>query len=277
MPSSSPTGPAPPPDPTQEPESQRGRDQKDSVQRVFGAVAGNYAQASIVHRQGPDLDALEARLAARPAARALDVGCGAGHTTHALARHATQVIAVDLTEEMLEQTRAGAAEQGLANVEARRGDAEALPFEDASFDVVACRLCAHHFGDPERALREARRVLAPGGRFFLIDIVAPESPALDSFLQAFELVRDPSHVRDHSVAQWTAMLQRAGFELAALDRWPMPQHFEAWVNRIGANDTARAALIEMFAVAPDEVRAHFRVQGRPVEGFSIENALFESR
>jgi hypothetical protein len=72
------------------------------------------------------------------------------------------------------------------------------------------------------------------------------------------------------------MLQRAGFELAALDRWPMPQRFEDWVTRIGATATARAALVEMFAAAPDEVRAHFEVRGRPVERFSIENALFEA-
>jgi len=177
---------------------------------------------------------------------------------------------------MLAQTRRGAAELGLEGVETRRGDAEALPFEDASFDVVTCRLCAHHFGDPERALREVRRVLAPGGRFFLIDIVSPEAPALDSFLQAFELVRDPSHVRDHTVSQWTSMLQRAGLDLVAFERWEMPQEFDDWARRIGATETARAALVEMFAAAPQEVRAHFDVQGMPVERFRMENALFEA-
>ena len=252
-------------------------DQKASVQRRFGAVAENYAGASFVHRQGPDLETLVARVAGAGHARALDVGCGAGHTAHALARHVPHVVAVDLTEAMLEQTRRGAADHGLANVETRRADAEALPFEDASFDLVACRLCAHHFFDPEQSLREVRRVLAPGGRFFLIDIVSPETPVLDSFLQAFEVVRDPSHVRDHSVSQWRAMLERAGFDEVTVDAWPMPQDFETWVERIGASPTARAALVEMFAAAPAEARAHFAVEGDPVARFQLDNALFEAR
>ena len=149
-------------------------DQKHSVQRQFGAVAANYGRASFVHRQGPDLEALLSSLAGSGAQRALDVGCGAGHTAHALAGLIPEVVALDLTEAMLEQTRQGAAELGLDHIETRRGDAETLPFEDASFDVVACRLCAHHFGDPAKAVREAFRVLAPGGRYLLIDIVAPD-------------------------------------------------------------------------------------------------------
>ncbi len=259
------------------PDEPRPADLKDSVQRQFGAAAENYAQASFVHRQGPDLEALVERVAGARAANALDVGCGAGHTAHALAGHVDRVIAADLTEPMLEQTRQGAEALGLENVGTRRADAEALPFEDASFDLVACRLCAHHFGDPAKAMREAWRVLRPGGRFFLIDIVAPEDPTADSFLQAFEVVRDPSHVRDHSVSQWQTMLAAAGFEPPRIDRWPMPQHFETWAARIGATPTAIAALVEMFAAAPAEVRAHFQVEGSPIESFALENALFETR
>ena len=261
---------------TPPPPARPSADLKDSVQRQFGAVAENYAGASLVHKQGPDLEALVERTQGSGARRALDVGCGGGHTAHALALHVDQVVAVDLTQEMLEQTRLGADSLGLTNLETRRGDAEALPFEDSSFDLVACRLCAHHFGDPQAALREVRRVLTPGGRLFLIDIVAPETPTADSFLQAFEVVRDPSHVRDHTTSQWTRMLEQADLSVSAVDTWPMPQSFETWVTRIGATPTARAALVEMFEAAPAEVRALFDVVGSPVESFSIENALFEA-
>jgi len=252
-------------------------DQKHAVQRQFGAVAANYGRASFVHRQGPDLDALVASLEGTRARRALDVGCGAGHTAHALASLIPDVVALDLTEAMLEQTRRGATELGLDHLETRLGDAETLPFEDGSFDVVACRLCAHHFGDPAQAVREAFRVLAPGGQYLLIDIVAPEDPTCDTFLQAFEVVRDPSHVRDHSVTQWQAMLAQAGFVAPRVRTWPMPQQFGAWAERIGATPTAKAALVEMFGAAPNEVRSHFAIEGTPVETFSIENALFEAR
>jgi len=238
-------------------------------------VAAHYASAS-VHRGGPDLEALVAGLGARGQERALDVGCGAGHTALAVAPHVGAVDALDLTRAMLDQVEQLAATRGLSNVATHVGDAEAIPFADAQFDLVTCRLCAHHFGRPGRAIAEMFRVLAPGGRLFLIDIVSPELPEVDTFLNAIELVRDPSHVRDFSVAEWRAMLGTTGFALEAVRTWPMRIEFDAWLTRIGATPDAAAALRLMFARASTEARAALDIDAASHD-FTLTNALFTAR
>ena len=252
------------------------REQKQSVQEHFGPAAARYAIAS-VHRAGADLEALVRAVVAvaEGRERALDVGSGAGHTALALAPHVARVEALDLTRAMLEQVERLAAERGLANVTTRLGDAEALPYPDASFEIASCRLCAHHFQRPALAVREMFRVLVPGGRLLLVDIVAAEEPEVDTFLNAIEIVRDPSHVRDHSISQWRGLLAAAGFEIEAVESYPMRIDFEAWLTRIGAPAEAAAALRWMFAQATHEARAALEIDEKL--DFTLENAVFRAR
>lgn len=247
-------------------------DQTQAIQRKFGAAAAAYA-ASAVHRAGADLDALLAALAATGRERVLDLGCGPGHTALATAPRVREVVAFDLTEAMLDQARRLAAERGLANVRFERGDASRLPFPDGAFDRVTSRLSAHHVADPAAMLREVARVLAPGGAFLLVDSVAPESPAHDSFLNAFELLRDPSHVRDHRVSDWEAMFRAAGLVPAVLGRFDIHQEFEPWVERIGTPPDAVRGLRALFDAAPDEVRGHFGIRGDGTYAFRLDVAL----
>src|SRR5262245_26838563 len=196
-----------------------GQSIESRIQDRFGRAAAAYA-VSPVHRGGADLDAMLAAAELSGRERVLDLGCGPGHAAARFAPHAAEVVALDLTEAMLETGRALAAERGLANLRFERGDAAHLPFPDASFDRVTSRHSAHHYSDPRAVLREAARVLRPGGAFLLVDAVAPENPAQDTFLNAFEVLRDPSHVRDHSVAQWCEMLRAARLEPAVLGGFP---------------------------------------------------------
>lgn len=246
-------------------------DQKQAVRDQFGPVAAHYASAD-VHRAGADLDALVAAAEARGDERVLDVGCGAGHTALALAPHVAHVDALDLTPGMLDQVHKLAAERGVANVSTRLGDAEAIPAEDRRYGIVTCRLCAHHFQRPGRALAEMFRVLAPGGRLLLVDIVAPEPAEVDTFLNAIELVRDPSHVRDHSLAEWRAMLGAAGFDVRSVHTWPMRIDFPAWLARIGATEDAAAALRLMFGRATALVRARMEIDPERLD-FTLTNGL----
>ena len=97
----------------------------------------------------------------KPSWQALDIATGAGHTAAAFAPHVARVIASDLTEEMLQEAAKLAAAKGFANMETARADAEALPFEDARFDLVTCRIAAHHFPDVPTFVAEVWRVLKP--------------------------------------------------------------------------------------------------------------------
>jgi SAM-dependent methyltransferase len=209
--------------------------------------------------------------------RALDVGSGAGHTALAFAPLVAEVVALDLTQEMLAQARALAAERGLANLRFEIGDAMGLPYETGSFDLVTCRVCAHHFADPCAATREVARVLRAGGRLLLVDSVSPEDPAQDSFLNCIELLRDPSHVRNHSVSQWCAMLADAGLVPEWLETWGVPLDFDEWVERANTPEARRAQLRALFQGAPDGIRKAFALRTGERRGFDIPIALLRAR
>ena len=251
-------------------------DLKDSVTRQFGAVAANYA-SSFTHSQGPDLDLLVERAVALAPATMLDAGCGAGHTALALAAAGIRTTALDLTPEMLEQGRALARERKL-EVGFDPGDVEDLPYPDASFDAVSSRLAAHHFPNPRRAVSEILRVLRPGGTFFLSDIVSYEEPLADTFLQTIELLRDPSHVRDHRVDEWQSLLEAAGgVDVRLVRTWPLAQDFEAWVERMQTPEPEVAVLRRLFAGASAEARAALDLGEGTEHGFTFTVALIECR
>ncbi|NJN82055.1 MAG: class I SAM-dependent methyltransferase [Caldilineaceae bacterium] len=257
--------------------SQPKSDIKDSVRHQFGQVAANY-RTSQVHAQGADLEKMVLTAQLTGDERVLDAGCGAGHTALAFAPHVREVIAVDFTEAMLEQGRGLAEARGLTNVEFRLGDVEQLPFEDASFDVVVSRYSAHHWPNPQNALREFKRVLRSGenirGQLLLADIVSFDDFTLDTFFQTVELLRDPSHVRDHTATQWLNMFNIVGLQAEVAYRWDVWLDFASWVERMATPPLAVEMIQALFDGAPDSVRQVFRVE--PDYSFTIPGALIRS-
>ena len=243
----------------------------DAVRRQFGAAAMAYATSS-VHASGPDLAALAKAAALTGRERVLDLGCGAGHTALALAPHAASVTAVDLTDEMLAVAAGLARQRSLDNITFKLADVAALPFPADSFDLVVSRYAAHHFAAPDRALAAAARVLRPGGTFLLIDTVAPEDPALDTFFNTIELLRDDSHVRDWRGSEWVRMLNGAGFEATIRERFAIGLDGASWVARMQTPPSRVAMLRELFATASPTRRAAFEIQDTPW-GLSIPVAL----
>jgi len=228
-------------------------DIKTSVQTQFSAVAANYV-TSAVHAGGADLTTMLAVARLSGNERVLDVGCGAGHTALAFAPHAAEVVGLDLTLAMLAQARKLAAERSLTNVSFERGDVERLPYPDASFDIVTSRYSAHHYPHPLLALHECARVLKPGGLLLLSDVAAPDMPASDTFLNAIELLRDPSHVRDHTPAQWLAMCAATGLQAELAGEWPLRLEFESWVARMNTPFLAITQIRALIDGAAREVR-----------------------
>lgn len=250
-------------------------DIKASVQRQFNGVAANYS-TSTVHARGRDLEAMVQAIPLTGQEVVIDAGCGTGHTALAFAPHVAQVIAVDFTEGMLAQGRQLAVDRGLANVEFRLGDVEKLAFADSVVDLIVSRYSAHHWPHPATALRGFHRVLKPGGYFILNDIVSFDDFTADTYLQAIELLRDPSHVRDHTVGQWTAMLIEAGFvDVNVVYSGPVWIDFAAWIQRM-ATPAPNAALIRtLFDGAPQEVKTALQIEAN--HNFSFAGAVIRAR
>ncbi len=243
------------------------------VDAQFGARADAYV-ASAVHAQGEDLRDLAAFFAGRCDARVLDLGCGGGHAGFAVAPHVAEVVAYDLSPAMLAAVAAEAAARGLANVTTARGAAEALPFADASFDAVITRFSAHHWADMPAGIAEARRVVKTGGKAAFIDIVAPAAVALDTFLQSVELLRDASHVRDYTVAQWSTVLDAAGFRITRTVQRRLRMEFASWTARMQTPQLRCDAIRSLQASASAEVAQHF--EHEPDGSFTIDSLAIEA-
>jgi SAM-dependent methyltransferase len=243
------------------------------VNTAYSPRASDYL-ASAVHATGEDLDELERRVRGRPTARVLDLGCGGGHVTYRAAPHVAEVVAVDLSAAMLEIVSRTAADRGLQNVSARQCPAERLPFEAACFDFVLSRFSAHHWHDLDAGLREAARVLGPGGRAVLIDSIAPSEALLDSHLQTIELLRDPSHVRNYTAAEWIGALARAGLTVVALTVRRIRIDFDSWIARTRTPALHADAIRSFLGGAPDDVRGRFAIE--PDGSFMLDTLEVEA-
>ncbi len=244
------------------------------VARQFGSTARAYLE-SVTHATGDDLALLAAEVAATPNAVVLDLGCGAGHASFAVAPCAASVTAYDLTAEMLEVVQREAEVRGFKNIRTVEGRAETLPFPDAHFDWAISRYSAHHWHDVPAALREMRRVVKPDGGVILIDSAGGETPLLDTHLQAVEILRDPSHVRDYSAREWLALFHEAGFAADLRQEWPVPIAFSDWIERMRTPPARVAAIHAVWKAAPDEVRSFFEVQ--PDGSFTLQKLLIQAR
>ncbi len=235
-------------------------DLKSSVQSQFDRVAANY-RTSTVHAQGAEFGEMVRMAALRGDERVLDAGCGAGHTAMHFAPHAAQVVAMDFTPSMLGQVAQLAAEKGFVNVTTQLGDVEHLPFADAHFDLVVSRYSAHHWPHPQQAVTEFRRVLKPGGQVLLADVVGFDDPTCDTFLNAVELLRDPSHVRDFTPGEWIAFFQNAGFTAEVAYEWRLFIDFVSWVERMATPPLNVDAIRGLLHGASSEIRSAMKIEG----------------
>jgi ubiquinone/menaquinone biosynthesis C-methylase UbiE len=255
------------------------QDIKQHVQSQFDNVAANY-RTSVVHATGEDLRLMVEHAPTSPDAIVLDAGCGAGHTALAFAPHVKQVTAYDFTASMLDQVNQLAQEREITNVITQEGDAENLPFDDATFDIVATRYSSHHWLHPETALAEFKRVLKPKGTFIISDIMAREDYAQDTFLQTLELLRDPSHVRDYRISEWQRMIHDAGFSSEVIYTFDLTLHFDKWITRMATPTQNTEMLKALFNIASNDIKQGFALPKKITENdfnFVIPGAVIIGR
>ncbi|WP_038172455.1 metalloregulator ArsR/SmtB family transcription factor [Verrucomicrobium sp. BvORR106] len=195
------------------------RKRANTARSYFDALAGKFGRQYIPGRSWKALG--ETLLHFVPPLVIADLGAGEGVVSQMLAQHAKQVIAVDNSEKMVAYGASLAQEHGFANLDYRLGDIEDPPIADGTVDVALFSQALHHASRPEQALAAARRILKPGGRVIVLDLLR------HSFEKARLLYADVwlgfSEVEIHE------MLERAGFEkieIRLVDREPKSPHFQ---------------------------------------------------
>src|SRR5260370_34503551 len=163
-------------------------DQHALTAQQFGSTAARYL-ASPVHSGGADLERLAGLARESRFSSALDLGCGAGHASYAMARGGvSRVVAYDLSAQMLEVVAAEARTRGRGQIEICQGPAERLPLHHASFGLIVTGYSAHHWMDALAAVHEAARVLKPRATLVIIDVLATVSPLIETSLQTFHIL-----------------------------------------------------------------------------------------
>lgn len=206
----------------------------------------------------------------------LDVACGPGLLAAAFAPHVRQATGIDLTPAMLDQARRLQHEQQLANVSWVQGDVTALPWSEASFDIVTCRFAFHHFPNPLAVLNEMRRVCRPGGRVLVADS-APSAAKADTF-NAMEKMRDPSHTRALPIEELLVLFTAAGLTEPRVERFRLALDLDAFLARSYPREGDETKIRAMFteALKNDTMDLEPRREGNSI-AFSVPGAVVVSR
>ena len=180
---------------------------------------------SPTHREGPDLELLVEWCEPGHDVKVLDVATGGGHVARRLREEGCSVVTVDPAPGMK------------PDVVAR---ADHLPFEDGSFDVVTCRIAAHHFPDIRAAVAEMARV---SNRLLVVE----DNLFRGDHVEEAERLRDPTHIRCYTEDEWKELLTEAGFEVEQVEHFDRRQSFDAWLERVDTPSDAGERIRELLA------------------------------
>lgn len=241
--------------------------QRRRVEERFTRTAEQFASFSLATRRseaGRLVDLLLAGFPDPARARALDVACGPGTFALALGPRVAEVRGLDLTPALVELARRAAADAGLANVAFEIGDAETLPYPDAAFDLAVSGYSLHHLARPDRALSEMARVVRPGGRIGIADLIVPAGADAE-LANRIERARDASHARTLSSTEILGLAAGTGLGLVASELDERRRDFDDWLRIAGwgAADEAYLHTRRLLESTLDDDRAGFRPARAP--------------
>ncbi len=234
---------------------------KDQHRAPFGVRATDYT-VSQVHVSDDSLEIIRGLLgaASSPSQWAIDLGTGAGFNAFNMAQLDYQTVATDPAGPMLREAQRIGAERGLSNLALCQSPAESLPFATGSLDIVASRMAAHHFGDYQAVISEARRVLKVGGALLIADSVAPEDSSVRDWMEDVELRRDYSHVENRKASVIEALVTDRGLDMVDRVHTSIHLKFNGWVARTAVPDFEVESLRRGFLNAPLAVMDEFEIQ-----------------
>ena len=232
---------------------------KSLSQERFGKYAADYV-SSAIHAKQDELLYLVNLVQPAPSFHMLDVATGGGHTALAFAPHVASVIASDITPQMLAQAKTYINQQNATNVSFELVDGTSIQYDDETFDLVTCRIAAHHFSDAALFVREATRVLKPDGILVVQDQVMPADDLTARYIEAFEKLRDPSHNRAYSESEWQALFIENNLEVQHCEVISRRHNFKDWTERQKVTASTAACLNAMLLLAPEQIISCMRPQ-----------------
>ena len=227
-------------------------DIKQLNQERFGAAAKGYVESATFSNK-TELEQLVEITEPQPEWITLDIATGGGHTARTFAPFVKHTIATDLTEQMLLKARESIEGHNLQTVSYSVADAEGLPFANDSFDLVTCRIAPHHFPNIKGFMTETSRVIKTGGFFLLQDHLMPNRNRDAKYIDAFQRLRDPSHVRGYADYEWREMFEDVGLNIIKRHVFTKRHAFMPWVERQHCPPEVVEKLQIMLLQAPPKV------------------------
>jgi ubiquinone/menaquinone biosynthesis C-methylase UbiE len=228
------------------------QDSKKLSRQRYNKFAQSYV-TSETHAKGAELNRLVEIAQPQSDWIMLDVATGGGHTALKFAPWVANVVATDLTPNMLTAAETFIRENGVQNISFKPADAENLPFADEIFDLVTCRIAAHHFPNCTLFAQESARVLKSNHMLLVQDQIVPEDEEAAHTINNFERTRDPSHHMALSEREWVEVFQAAGLEVEHIEHIVKNHKLIPWAEIQGCSASTIRQLETIIAEASSPV------------------------
>lgn len=217
-------------------------DHNDQIKQQFKKQAQNFSNQNSSLSSDRYIRWILASLPLNEHHSTLDVAAGTGLFSRGMAPFVSDVTALDLSPDMIQQGQKENEQHQQANIHYVEGPAENMPFAENTFDHVVCRFAFHHFSDPAKVLREMIRCGKPGSTITVVDMIPPRASDLGDTYNHYETLRDPSHAEALSRQEFIDMYETNGITVQASEAVQVEKNLQDWLALTKTNESARATI-----------------------------------